>query len=98
MSWNEVAVDLIGPWAIKVGNEEVEFNALTYIDPVTNLVEIIRINEKTAEHCSQQFKDLWLLHYPRPNQCVHDQGGEFMGSAFQRKLQQHGIEDAPTTS
>eukprot|EP00978_Attheya_sp_CCMP212_P027179 scaffold90819_cov35-Attheya_sp.AAC.1 len=56
--WREVAVDLIGPWKVKLGNvpnedgqeSYVEFNALTCIDPVTNLVELIRINNKTAAH------------------------------------------------
>ena len=42
--WDEVAVDLIGPWRIIVDGTEYEFNALTCIDPVTNLVEIIRIH------------------------------------------------------
>ena len=31
-----VAVDLIGPWKLKVGRISPEFNALTCIDPVTN--------------------------------------------------------------
>jgi hypothetical protein len=39
--WYEVAVnDLIGPWTILVHGQEIEFYALTYIDPVSNLVEI----------------------------------------------------------
>ena len=96
--WNEVAVDLIGPWKVKLGGKDLEFNALTCIDPVTNLVEIIRINNKEAHHVAQQFENVWLSRYPRPNCCVHDQGGEFMGYEFQRKLQQHGIIDVPTTS
>jgi hypothetical protein len=96
--WNEVAVDLIGPWKVKIDQEEIEFNALTCIDPVTNLVEIIRINNKTSVHIAQQFENLWLSQYPRPNRCIHDNGGEFIGEAFQTLLQQHGVEDVPTTS
>ena len=96
--WNEVAVDLIGPWGVKIQNEEVEFNALTCIDPVTNLVEIIRINNRTAIHVAQQFENCWLSWYPRPNRCVHDNGGEFKGEGFQLMLQRHGIHDSPTTS
>mmetsp|Transcript_27581 Transcript_27581/g.40549 ORF Transcript_27581/g.40549 Transcript_27581/m.40549 type:complete len:847 (+) Transcript_27581:174-2714(+) len=99
MPWDEVAVDLIGPWSIKLRNgQTVTFNALTCVDPVTNLVEIIRINSKTAEHVAQKFEDCWLARYPRPNRCVHDNGGEFIGAEFQLKLEQHGITDAPTTS
>lgn len=96
--WNEVAVDLIGPWKIKIEQQEVEFNALTCIDPVTNLVEIIRIENRTAAHIAQQFENCWLSRYPRPNRCVHDNGGEFIGWEFQVLLQQHGIQDVPTTS
>ena len=36
-----VDVDLIGPWKLKVGRVSLEFNALTCIDPVTNLTEAI---------------------------------------------------------
>ena len=48
--WNEVAVDCIGPWKIKVGNTELEFNALTSIDPVSNITESIRLNNKMTAH------------------------------------------------
>ena len=39
--WIEVAVDLIGPWKMKVRGKEVEFNALTCIDTASNLTELI---------------------------------------------------------
>ena len=43
--WNAVAVDCIGPWSITLPDgQTLQFNALTCIDPVTNLVEIVRIN------------------------------------------------------
>ena len=99
MPWNEVAIDLIGPWTIPCQNgEEYEFTALTCIDPVTNLTEMIRVNNKTAEHVAEQFVNCWLSKYPRPNRCIHDNGGEFIGNVFQLMLQQAGVEDAPTTS
>ena len=68
--WNEVCVDLIGPWKIITGNYEYVFNALTCIgiDPVTNIVKLIRINGKSSPHISDQFKNCWLSRYPRPNQ------------------------------
>ena len=98
MPWDAVAVDLIGPWTIKIDEQDIEFNALTCIDPVTNLVEMIRLERKTASHVSQQFANVWLSRYPRPNKCIHDNGGEFIGWEFQHFLQQVGIEDKPTTS
>ena len=48
--WDEVCVDLIGPWKIEIQGREIEFNALTSIDPVTNLVELVRIDNKTSHH------------------------------------------------
>ena len=58
--WEEVAVDLIGPWNIKVNGKVVEFNALTIIDTATNLVELARIDNKTAEHVHDKFQQTWL--------------------------------------
>eukprot|EP00957_Ditylum_brightwellii_P044318 3362572-Ditylum_brightwellii.AAC.1 len=66
MPWDEVAVDLIGPWRMQVNGQEVEFNALTCIDPVTNLVEMIRLDNKMSEHVAHQFENVWLARYPRP--------------------------------
>lgn len=86
LPWNEVAVGLIGPWRIQVGNRIIEFDALTCIDPVTNLVELIRVNNKTAYHVAEQFENVWLSRYPRPNRCIHDNGGEFVGWEFQELL------------
>ncbi len=31
--WEEVAINLIGPWKVKVNGQPVEFNALTCTDP-----------------------------------------------------------------
>jgi hypothetical protein len=39
--WEELAVDLIGPWTIVIAGQEITLNALTCIDPVTNLVELV---------------------------------------------------------
>jgi hypothetical protein len=48
--WEEVAINLIGPWKVKVNGQQVEFNALTCIDTALNLVELIHIDIKTAKH------------------------------------------------
>jgi len=96
--WEEVHIDLIGPWRVSIGEMEIEFNALTCIDPVTNLVEIVRIDRKTARHIAQKFENIWLSRYPMPMKCVHDNGGEFIGWEFQELLERCGIKDCPTTS
>jgi len=95
--WRTVAVDLIGPWKIEINGKELEFNALTCIDPVTNLVEIIRIKNKTSRHVANQFANAWLSKYPRPVECIHDNGGEFIGYEFRAQLNQFGIKSKATT-
>ncbi len=42
--WDEVAVDLIGPWPVSTSHDVVEFFALTSIDTTTNHVDITRNN------------------------------------------------------
>ena len=44
--WFEVAIDLIGPWQATISPQVLTFQALTCIDTVTNLAEVIRINNK----------------------------------------------------
>jgi len=39
--WRNVAVDLIGPWKLQIADIQVNFIALTIIDTVTNLVELV---------------------------------------------------------
>jgi hypothetical protein len=77
--------------------QQLEFNALTCVDPVTNLVELTRMQNKTAAHLGMIFENNWLSRHPRPMRCVHDNGGEFIGADFQRTLELNGMKDAPTS-
>ena len=43
------------------------------------------------------FENNWLARYPKPDRCVHDNGGEFIGADFQRILTLNGVHDVPTT-
>ena len=59
--FEEVGVDLIGPWKINVADVgEVEFNALTMIDTSTVLTELTRIANKTSHHVTMKFENEWL--------------------------------------
>jgi hypothetical protein len=98
LPWSDVAVDLIGPWTLAVADELVEFMALTIIDLVTNLVELVRLDNKTSDHVALKFANTWLACYPRPTSCVYDQGGEFIGWGFQAMLERHNIQRRPTTA
>ena len=59
---------------------------------------MVRLQNKTAAHVAQQFENCWLHRYPRPNKCIHDNGGEFIGWEFVQKMEQWGILDSPTTA
>ena len=58
--WNGVCVGLICPWKLVTSNDEYIFSALTCIDPITNIVELICINRKSSLHISDQFKNCRL--------------------------------------
>jgi hypothetical protein len=47
-------MDLIGAWIVRVSGRQYEFEALTVIDTVTNLVELIRVDDKTTDTISQR--------------------------------------------
>jgi hypothetical protein len=78
-------VDLIGPWVVQVRGNPYEFSALTVIDNVTNLVELVRIDDKTSDNVTRKYAQCWLARYPWPQRCIHDPGGEFTRIEFQIK-------------
>jgi hypothetical protein len=85
--WQDVAVDLVGPWTLTIiGGYGHKFMALTIIDMVTNLVELVRLDNKTSEHVAMHFENTWLSRYPKLLHCIHDQGGEFTGFLTLLKL------------
>ena len=90
--WYEIAVDLIGPWPLRDANgDSHEIMALTIIDTVTNLCEVVPIRNKTAQHIGLLLENNWLARYPLPKKCIYDQGNEFLGAEFQRVLRRHNI-------
>ncbi len=69
--WEEVPISLIGPWKVMVNGQQVAFNELTCIDTALNLVELIRIDNKTAKHMRDKFTQSWLCRYPCPVRCLY---------------------------
>ena len=97
--WSNVVTDCIGPWVIELrGGHDYSLRALTTINVTTNLLEIKPFMTLTAAECARAFENGWLLRYLRPVHVIHDQGSEFMGSAFQDLLCQAGIKSVPTTA
>ncbi len=71
---------------------------MTCIDTASNLVELIRIGNKTAKHIRDKFTQSWLCRYPHPVQCLHDKGDDFIGQNFQWLLEIFSIMDVCSTS
>ena len=94
--WEQVAVDLIGPWTIKAKNKTVKLTALTIIDLATRWIEIVRVHSKDSENVALLFDRWWINRYPRPSKVIHDSGTEF-SSEFRELLESTGIEDVTTT-
>ena len=90
-AWQDVAIDLIGPWTFTVNSALYTFCALTMIGTVTNYCKLIRIDNKSMAHVGQKFENIWLSRYPHPQSCIYDQGNEFLGFRFQQYLQHYNI-------
>ena len=98
MPFKEVHVDSIGNWQVKwPGKIKIDFNALTFIDPVTNLVEIVYQKDKTSRTARDLFANTWLARYPRPKKVVCDNGPEFKGDFMRHVSQDAGMKYQPTT-
>ena len=92
--WEKVGINLIVPWTVKVNNHKVKFNTLMCIDTASNLVKLIRIDNKTSRHLRDKFIQRWLACYPH----VHNKGDEFIGDMFQWLLNSFDIKDVQSTS
>jgi transposase InsO family protein len=98
LPWSEIAMDMIGPWTLEVGDRTEKFSARTIIDLVTNLAEIVCVNNKTTAAVTAHFINAWLTRYPKPMSCVHDLGSEFLGWNFQEMLHCNNILSRCTTT
>jgi hypothetical protein len=98
LPWREIAVNLIGPWEVDINNKKISFSALTIIDLVTNLTEIVRIRNKSSAHIAQLVEQTWLARYPMPQHIINDQGGEFTGYHFQNMCDRNHIRKHPISS
>jgi transposase InsO family protein len=96
LPFSEIAVDLIGPWKVTVQGKELKFLALTIVDQVSTLSELIRIERPDSEHIAWKLEQAWLCRYPRPSSIIRDQGSEFKGD-FRIALERAGLHGITTT-
>ena len=93
-----------GPWIIPqppsqspTNSEPTKLNALTIIDLATCLMELVAIPNKETLTVARALDRAWFSRYPRPVECVHDNGSEFVGIEFQEMLQSYGVKSKLTT-
>lgn len=92
--WLEVHLDCIRNWSFKISKTvTLNFQALTMIDPVTNLLKLVQLDATpTASACMKAFSNTWLCRYPKPLKVVCDRGPEFLGHEFPQLLLEAGIQ------
>ena len=101
--WDKVQVDCCGPWTIRYHNEvtgkisSFQIHLLSMVDVCNGWPEFARINSANSIATAKAFDKNWLCRYPRPLECGHDNGKEFLGIEFQELLTSYGIKSKPTT-
>ncbi len=65
---------------------------------MTNLLLLIRIDDKRSKTVARKFVQCWLIRYLWPQCCALDPGTEFTGQEFQMLLQNCHIRDVCTTT
>ena len=73
---------MIGPWKVVINGFENEFRAMTCIGSVTNLPEVIPVENKKSRIVVEAFEDGWMIRYHVPMRCVHDNVNEILGLEF----------------
>ncbi|KAG7372183.1 integrase core domain containing protein [Nitzschia inconspicua] len=98
LPWQEIHCDSIGPWKIDLRARNIEFKAMTIIDPATNLIEIQPLLNGIAIEAADVVEDTWIARYPRPVRCITDNGPEF-GQEFRDRLEKNlGIKVRSSTA
>ena len=72
--------------------------ALTIIDTASNLVELVQIDNKSAENIARRFNNTWLERYPLMERVIHNNGTEFTGHEFQGILYKLGTKSSNKTT
>jgi hypothetical protein len=81
--WQTLCVDLIGPYTVRTKNGTQSLHAMTMFDPATSWFEVVEIPNKRAVTWANLLENTWLYRYPRPLQCIFDNGSESFGQSSQ---------------
>jgi hypothetical protein len=95
--WQTLCVNLIGPYTVHTKNKTQSLHAMTMFEHATAWFEVVEIPNERAVTCADLVENTWLCRYPRPLQCIFDNGSEFLGAEFANTLDSYGIKRVPTT-
>ena len=76
--WEEVSVDMIGPWKDIINKFEYLFRALICIDSTIWLPDVVPVDNVTSLSVAQAVDDNWYSRYPVPLRYLHDNGNMFL--------------------
>ncbi|KAG7358150.1 hypothetical protein IV203_014737 [Nitzschia inconspicua] len=79
LPWQEINCDSIGPWKIELRACNIEFKAMTIIDPATNLIETQPLLNGTAIEAADVVEDTWIAWYPRPGNSIVERSHQSVG-------------------
>ena len=96
--WETLCIDLIGPYTIGKGKNQLTLHCLTMIDPATGWFEIVEIKDKKADLIANLIEMHWLMRYPWPTEVVMDRGREFMAEVPTMLKDEYGIKRKPITT
>jgi hypothetical protein len=103
MQFKKVHVDCAGPWIVRIGSKaskhKIEYpsHIMSMVDAGSRWLELALIPTANAKSCTTQFDKQWLCRYPRPTECGHNNGTEFIAEEFQELLISYAIKSKPTT-
>ena len=95
--WDEVHVDLMGPFTVRTPKKTHKFLCFMAIDPATGWFECIQVPDSYAFTIMEAFNNVWLCRYPRPRLVRYDNGTEFK-SVFKEMCHNYGLKSKNTTT
>lgn len=100
--WKNIAIDIMGPMDDNYEQEETEGGdnryILTIIDLCSRWVELIPLQEISANRVATEFDVNWLCRYPKPDTILSDNGTQFISYEFQELLLSYNIKQILTST
>ena len=91
-------MDLIKPYIV-TGSHGKKFTlwCCTMIDPATEWIEIVEIDQKSADKIINVVDQTWLSRYPWPTKVISDRGGKLV-KELKESLEEYGTDKRTITT